>query len=607
VLEYFPEIYPDELLYSVLGRLKCHYGTTSGRRLMIDAFGRDNVKVGAFLQTDLWRLAANIPPPHGITASQLAMENTLLPYVTAYQPQEVRDWAKALLTTDHQRATALCFWYGMTGGDVRLPSTLRYCQTCRENMLNQCGELYWQRVHQLPGVLVCPIHGVPLADSLVSLNQKGLQEYVAADEYNCPPSPLPPVWANQPDLIRLLMDIAQASASLLTSPPPARPVAAWGEEIQSALRSRGFGCGRFGIDQPVLSDAFLSLLGPLFDIIPNAAPGRWLLKITRRHFKPFAPLRHILIRRLIESVPLHLATNPFGPGPWSCRNALANHFGEPVVMECELHKTTRGKTIGVFRCSCGFVFGTAPDSGSRARILDRSQLFEPKLRELVAAGTSLIDTARVLNVTSGAVLYYVAKFGVKSNWKVSSIDHETPSIDRDSLRATMRGAWTSEHGAAPDLTRTQLRRRIPTVYQWLQENDNEWLKMQPPIGITPTFKPSLVDWRAIDAEMVETLKRGAAWLLAQNPPKRITVNALERAIGRRGQLKRLHHLPLSAEVLSELLETVEESQCRRIVWAAEDLRRQGQPISLRRLCDLAGVKWRCAPVIKNLLRKTAVL
>jgi hypothetical protein len=62
MLTYFPEIYPDELLYSLLGRLKCHLGIVSARGVMLDAFNSHDVHAGVFLQTDLQALAANIGP-----------------------------------------------------------------------------------------------------------------------------------------------------------------------------------------------------------------------------------------------------------------------------------------------------------------------------------------------------------------------------------------------------------------------------------------------------------------------------------------------------------------------------------------------------------------
>jgi hypothetical protein len=183
----------------------------------MSAFNCCNVRAGVYLQAKLGQLAANIPPSRGLTAQRLALETTLLPYVTAYQPQEVRDWALAALTEDNEDADAVHIRLGLVASNVRLPSALRYCPTCRVEMLERPGELYWRRDHQLPGVLVCPTHGTPLAESRVVIAHTGQHEFIAADEYNCPANPAPPAWADQSEAVKLLQEIAKSSATLLTT------------------------------------------------------------------------------------------------------------------------------------------------------------------------------------------------------------------------------------------------------------------------------------------------------------------------------------------------------------------------------------------------------
>jgi hypothetical protein len=378
-------------------------------------------------------------------------------------------------------------------------------------------------------------------------------------------------------------------------------LAEWGDEVRHALRSRGFDRGITHLDQPALLDAFLTRFGPILNILPDAAPNDWLVNITRKHRRVFAPLHHILIRLLIESLPLVEASNPFGPGPWPCRNPLAEHYGQPVIMDCKLHEEG-GKTIGVFRCSCGYAFSTAPESDSRAKILDLGPLFKKRLRESVAAGISLNSTARVLHVDPNTVLRYVGVFGLKTPWKALPMRAKLPPIER----AAMRAAWTAGHTAAADQTRAQIRRKIPAVYAWLYRNDRGWLDTQPPVAITSISNKPRFDWQSIDAATVEILRQEAAHLRVQNPPQQITRSALERAFGQPGWVeKRLRKLPLCRFALAEVTESIEDFQYRRIVWAAEVLRRQEQPIQVWRLRRLAALRDQCAPKVEKLLVKTA--
>jgi hypothetical protein len=594
MLTYFPEIYPDELLYSVLGRLKCHLGVVSDRGLMMDVFNSHNVHAGVFLQTDLKELAANIVPFVDLTAEELAMETTLLPYATAYQPQKIRDWAMAALTSGHGNAGAIGSRLG-----VRFPYRLRYCTNCQIEMLKQQGELYWRRDHQLPGVLVCPIHGSPLADCLVPLLGTGVREYVVPGNVNCPPNPTPPLWANQPNVVELLMAISKASAGLLTTPPNARSFFEQGVGLQDSLRARGIVRGPSRIDLPTLKEKFLDLYGPIFDIVPEAAPDQWLAQIARKHRSAFAPLRYVLINRLVETLPL-VESNPFGTGPWTCRNPLADHFAEPVISEFELREIG-SKAIGIFRCTCGYIFSVAPEPGSKARILDHGQLFESRLRELAASETILRNIARALHVTTATVKFHLSRIGLEVPWKLRTYRGKTRRIDREATRS----AWVREHTAAPTLTRAQLARKIPKVYHWLHRYDRDWLKLQPPAAITRGTNRPPMDRSSIDAETAQAIKQEAARLRAQDPPQRVSRPAIERNLGRRNCLSRRRYLPLCKKALLEVLESVEQFQRRRIIWAAEKLRERGEPISVRRLRELARLEWRCTPDIVSFLQELA--
>jgi hypothetical protein len=597
MLTYFPKVYPGELLYSVLSRLGCHSGILSPTQLLNDAFENRHVRSGAFLQTNLGRLAANIPQPLGLTARKLALENTLLPYLTSYQPEEIRNWAFEALTADDGDAGAIHVRLGLVASNVRLPSVLRYCPNCRTEMLRNKGELYWLRDHQLPGVLVCRNHGVPLADSRVNLARAGQHEFVGADEENCPVDPLFPPWANRTKGVGLLQKVAEASTTLLSTPPCPRTLQTWGDEIKVALQSRGFSLGNDRIDERALREAYLEHFAPILNILPAAVPGYWLEAIVRKHRKAFAPLHHILIRLLIESLPLTSYTNPFGAGPWPCRNPLAEHHGERVIANCKIHQDG-GKTIGVFHCCCGYEFSTAPESSSRAKILNLGPKFEARLRELVSSRSTLRGAARELHVDPNTVLRYVALFGLEAPWKRRSARNRMLLIAREEMRA----AWTSGCAAAPGLTRQQLRGRIPAVYAWLYRNDRDWLNAQPPAAAGHIPNKPRLDWPSIDAATAQALEQEAARLRVLDPPQQITRLALECALGQRGWLeKRLQKLPLCVAVLSEVTESVEDFQCRRVIWAAEEWLKQGIPISVWRIRRLAALRDRCTAKVESLL------
>ena len=52
---------------------------------------------------------------------------------------------------------------------VTTPRYFRFCPLCLKEDLQEYGEAYWHRLHQTPGVLACPVHAIPLSDSIVPI------------------------------------------------------------------------------------------------------------------------------------------------------------------------------------------------------------------------------------------------------------------------------------------------------------------------------------------------------------------------------------------------------------------------------------------------------
>lgn len=597
MVSFLPPLYSDELLYSLLARFHWLTCGQSPKHTLDELFGNRQVRAGVALQSNLANLCANFPPQRNLTPERLTRDATLLPYLTAFQPRDIRDWALTKLSEGN--AESVCVRLGLAAGVVRLPDCLRYCPACCSAMLSIRGELYWMRAHQLPGVLVCHIHqGVPLVDSMVHPAETSRHEYIAADEANCPMTPPSPAWTRNLTAIRLLRDIATASTTLMTNPPYARSLEAWGEYYRTTLSARGLGKGRNSINQESLRDAYRNHFGPIFAILPETAPDLWLEGMPRNHRNAVAPLRHILLHLLIETLPLTRETVPFGYGPWPCRNPLADHYGQPVVSSCSTHKED-GKAIGVFDCSCGYIFSQASAPGSKARILNLGPSFTIKLRELLTLGTGLRATARALSVDPNTVRRYIGKLGLVSPWKAQSQQFKIPASDREIVRAR----WSVVCRNTPDLSRTQLRSILPSEYAWLYRHDRDWLKSQPPYPKPRHDKKQRRDWASIDKEMAAELREGAARMRTETPPLCITRAALERLLGKPEWLdKRLNKLPLCALALANVTESVAAFQCRRIAWAVDELHRLSKPVTAWRLRRLAGLRDDCALVVEVALR-----
>jgi len=544
MLPYFPPAYPDELLFSLLARFHRHVGETSPKRTLEALFGNRSVRAGVALQGHLQALSERLPPQRELTPERLLADFTLYPYLTAFQPADVRLAVRDALFRGH--AEWVTVRLGLAASRVQGATALRYCPACRSEMLAQYGELYWRRDHQLTGVTVCPEHGVRLQDSTVCPGTIGQHSFVAADEDNCPE-----VLLGDLDDASLQWMVAKRCGQLLRSPPAPMALQEWGGHYHQELRSRGFGKGNDRIDQRRLSRDFASWSGEP----ENSGTGSWLAAMARKHRRAFHPLQHVRLSLFLETHAVLAERQPFGLGPWPCRNFLAEHYGRPVVQLVEVHHEG-GKLIGLFSCSCGYVFSLAAVPGSKPRILDLGPLFRQRLRQLAAEGAGLRATARALGVDPGTVRRHAERLGLDVPW--------TPLKPRPHVPRSPRVAC-----------------------------------LQPPLRDPVPRR----DWPVLDGQLCGALRAETERIKALSPPIRASAAVLQRQFGRRDWLaSRLSKLPMTARALAEEAESVEQFRLRRIVWAAEELRRRNLPLKPWRLRRVAGLPEQASPLVETALK-----
>ncbi|MFL9889909.1 MULTISPECIES: TniQ family protein [Paraburkholderia] len=168
---YFPQPYPDELLGSLFIRACHHLAVTPRALIAVLSEGGDSVP--SFIYPSLIAAIARLT---GMSAHEVLWQHTVFPYVSIVLDSTRRDILEAqILDSD------------APGSSLRLRSTFpshisalsfrRSCEVCQRHDRTTWGEDYWHRIHTLPGVLVCPIHGSPLLISHVPLLAQITQEH----------------------------------------------------------------------------------------------------------------------------------------------------------------------------------------------------------------------------------------------------------------------------------------------------------------------------------------------------------------------------------------------------------------------------------------------
>jgi hypothetical protein len=569
--------------------------------VLLELFGTATATAVIDLPNQLENVAGRFPEGASLTADVFIDRHTLLPFFSAFLPparvEELRrNMRESSASAAHMRS-------GIMASRIPLPSRLRYCPACKVEDERRFRETYWHRLHQIPGVEVCPTHEVFLEDGDVSrgTGRNNLQ-FVTADAATrrSPVRHLNPSDRDHHVLLRL----AQDSEWLLGQSFAGLELNELHNRYLRLLIGRGLATytGSMHVDKLLnqfrghYSHSLLKRLNCEFTG-SDQVKSNWLLRLVRPPKHAQHPLYHLLLIQFLGCTAedfFHLPEelSSFGEGPWPCLNPAGTHYRRPVILECQLGDRLRyGKPTAKFSCECGFAYArTGPDSSPEdrfrvGRIISLGQVWEAKLKQLWRdSSLSISEIARRLGVDPLTIRRHAARMELsfsRSDKRLKPLARATQlkgnavSAAREKKRCEYRSKWVSAMKPRGEITLKALRRKLPREYAWLRQNDSEWLEGHKPRPRRRNQPTAGIDWKRRDAEYAAAV-RVAASRLKETPgrPVQVTRTAIGRALGAITLLRqKLHKMPLTAQVLAGAVESREQYAVRR-VWRAADLCRQ---------------------------------
>ena len=612
MLSFFPKPYPDEILYSVLARYHIRSGNTGPKLTVQELFNAKNAIATADLPANLETLTTNLSLVSQFTVEALIQHHTLYRFYAAFLPQErSQQIIEAMRSGDgggiHDKV-------GIRASLVSVPRYFRFCPQCTQNDQQIYGELYWHRLHQVPGVLVCPHHAEVLQASSVPMQGLNRHAYSAASPDNCR-SHLTDAPFSQKAL-STLHGLAQDAYFLLEQAPPFRAVTWFRQQYIALLIERGLATATGRVHQRDLLGQFLSfyghnLLDSLNSTVDCQDEHNWLTGIVRKHRKTFHPLRHLLMLRFLgvsvaDFFQVDRSHKPFGAGPWLCLNAAAKHYLKPKItnLTISLCCDTK-KPVGTFICSCGFIYcRTGPDQTEAdirriGKIKAVGSVWQQKLRHLVEVEQlGLRETARRLQVDPRTINRYVQRLGLTAKWRSHNEAQDAvatevtclESSSSDDRRTQYRQTWSNLRSQHPQASKTALRHFAPATYSWLYRYDRAWLNQNSPPVQKPVYVNNRVNWQERDEHILAQVQEAVQKLLAAEKPIRITVSKVAKAIGQLALIEQhLSQMPLTKAYLDSVTESIEDYRIRRVRWAVALLDRQGEDVVLWKVVRMAGL------------------
>lgn len=597
MIGHFPTPGPDELLYSICARFTSRVAYPGVKSVLRELLGASTAAAVFDLPNRLTQLSVGLPAGTSLTADRLIDHHTCFAFFSAFMPPERVRLLRMSLQNDI--VSSVYMRSGIMASRIPTPERLRFCPICKQDDVEDFGEAYWHRLHQLPGVLVCSTHKTFLENSNAcrSSGRKHLQFITAGNATEeVPAHRLDP--SNQDHQIQL--KIALDSVWLLEHPGLGIHLSAIHNRYLRLLIDRRLATHTSRIHVDKLLNEFKgfypsALLTQLHCDFSGSdqIKTNWLLRLVRKPKHVQHPLYHLLLIQFLgytaeEFFQLPEVLSPFGERPWPCLNPAADHYKQPVITECQPGDRLRnGKPVGKFSCECGFVYArTGPDSSPEdrfrvGRMISFGRIWEAKLIKLWRnSSSSMSEIARQLGVDPLTVRRHAARLKLPSSGfgrKSKSLKRDAQlkgcatTAEREKKRRSYRSKWLSVMKRNPNITMKVLRQKLPREYAWLLQNDSEWLEVHKPLSQRRNLSTTSVDWKKRDAEYAVAVEATASHLMeAHGRPIQVTKTAIGRDIGAITLLQqKLHKMPLTAQVLASVVETREQYAVRRVWWAAD--------------------------------------
>jgi len=184
MITYFPEILPDESLYSLVCRYKKYNFPLDHHHVTQQLFGKTHITVRPDLTVRLKEFSDRTYHILKLDVNDVIFKLTIWPFYFHFLLPN----RKGLLLDKLKKETQKNFL--QTSGLLNkyfFGSTLpKYCPVCMADAYKYHGIFYWKKVHQIPSILVCPIHNYFLKTAKV--NEKEVTSFyqlVDASEESC--------------------------------------------------------------------------------------------------------------------------------------------------------------------------------------------------------------------------------------------------------------------------------------------------------------------------------------------------------------------------------------------------------------------------------------
>ena len=565
MISYFSQIYPDEILYSIIARYHNYSGNVGLKSTLVDIFSNVNVIPTIEFPSHISLLNEQISWIFGFESFYLIDKHTMFPYYKPFLPIERQESVLDKMVTGDGKGIKMEIGY--IAGSLCAKQDLAYCPACVVSDVENYGEAYFHRIHQAQGVFVCPEHKcllkpypVRLIDvsriSFISLQHKDINLSVQMESDSKKQS--------------VMLNIANNASYLLNNNLPELNQNTIHEIYLSLLNRKGFLSVNGGVSQRDLCQSMIhyygeEILTAFKSDIEIDNEYNWVKVLTRKQRRVVHPVRHLLFLNFlgesIESISTIALKSKRSFYP--CLNPTSSHYKKLVIGSVKItadYKTR--EPVGTFKCSCGFIYSRkmAGNIYKIGRVKEYGLVWESKLKDLVTAQRlSVSAIAKELRCDYKTVVRYASKIGLKHLINTSMcIEFNYPLKGPQNKNQSLLKRYEEDViyfvRENPDANYSLIRDNFKKEFSYIYHHDKEWLNINIPKVNTHkngSFRKVGI-WEKRDYETQMELQNIYSELNI-NGTKKISKTMIMRKTGKLAMLeKNIDKLPLCNSFLSKI-------------------------------------------------------
>lgn len=503
---------PDETLFSLASRQHVLAGSISATATCAQVFGHSRRGSAHDLPSNLAHFTRFSRGRFG-NAEVVGTDHTILPYYLIYRSTEVRraTWKLCL----GGEAAGLKAKLGVLATRFGAAHPLKACPQCMVQDALIHDVAYWHRSHQLPGIWICPIHGMPLHTA--NLKWNGIERFAfclpshASVDESHPLKDVAPAQLQLASIAKTTLAMLEFARREPISLTRSRMVYREALNELGAVRGEQQVCARALVEILVPTISRITAVGEFANLAHDSASiAASFLPLVRGHREVPHPLKHLLLitalfptwndfeqryraTALAKPTPRPRSTESRTPEADAAKSASKRVQLLRLIRDESLSISAAARAVGV-------ATGTAQAWAAACGIAcaRRPKTLAPHLRDdmvsALAKGGDRDSLARAHGVSIQTVTRILrTEPGLHEAWAAGRFER---------LKQQTRCDWSAALKSHDHLTTKQLRAQAPATYAWLYRHDKEWLQSQPARSHASSERGRLqVDWAARDKQL----------------------------------------------------------------------------------------------------------